>query len=101
MKLIDLDALGIGMANPAMFENRAYADGWNSLFSILQHAPAVDAVPVVRCKDCVFRYDADCCPMCTDVLDEDGQLLYKSDATINDGFCFAGKKKDGGAEDEN
>lgn len=44
--IIDLDALGIGMANPAMFENRAFADGWNSLYSILQQAPVVDAEPV-------------------------------------------------------
>ena len=48
MKLIDLDALGVGMANPAVFENRAHADGWNSLFTILQQAPVVDAVPVVH-----------------------------------------------------
>lgn len=46
MKLIDLDALGVGMANPAAFENRAHADGWNSLYSILQMAPVVDAEPV-------------------------------------------------------
>lgn len=46
MKLIDLDALGVGKANPAMFENRGVADGWNSLYSILQLAPVVDAEPV-------------------------------------------------------
>lgn len=46
MKLIDLDSLGVGMANPAMFENRAHADGWNSLYAILQQAPVVDAEPV-------------------------------------------------------
>lgn len=46
MNLIDLDDLGVGMANPAMFENRAYADGWNSLYAILQQAPVVDAEPV-------------------------------------------------------
>ena len=44
--IVDLDALGIGMANPAMFENRAYADGWNSLVTILHQAPVVDAEPV-------------------------------------------------------
>lgn len=45
MKLIDLDALGVGMANPAAFENRAHADGWNSLYCILQQAPAVAMEP--------------------------------------------------------
>ena len=46
MKLIDLDSLGVGMANPAVFENRAHADGWNSLLTILLQAPVVDEEPV-------------------------------------------------------
>ena len=36
----------------------AYAEGWNdcleSFCSIVKYAPAVDAVEVVRCKDCKF-----------------------------------------------
>ena len=51
--LIDRAALGIGKANPKIFENAEYAKGWNSAIEILRAAPAVDAVKVVRCKKCI------------------------------------------------
>ena len=53
--LISRSALGIGKAKREVFENPAYADGWNSAIDIIMNAPAVDAVPVVRCKDCRHR----------------------------------------------
>ncbi len=52
--LIDRDALGVGPANPNVFKRSAYADGWNALLRIINQAPVVDAVPVVRCKHCVY-----------------------------------------------
>ena len=30
----------------------------------VEEMPTVDAVEVVRCKDCIRRYDTDECPMC-------------------------------------
>ena len=51
-RLIDLNALGIGKCNPDVFENRAYADGWNAAIKVIETAPTVDAVEVVRCNDC-------------------------------------------------
>ena len=51
-RVIDVDALGIGKAKREVFENPAYADGWNSVIEIIENAPTVDAVEVVRCKDC-------------------------------------------------
>lgn len=54
MRLIDADALGIGKANPEMFENKGYADGWNSAIEILQQSPTIEAEPVVHCKDCKY-----------------------------------------------
>ena len=53
-RLIDADALGIGKAKREAFDNPAYADGWNSAIAIIEDAPTIDAVPVVRCKDCEF-----------------------------------------------
>ena len=53
-------------------------------------APTVDAVPVVRCKDCIRRYDTDECPMC--FLSE-GQYY---EFTRDDGFCDRGERKDNG-----
>lgn len=48
--LISRTALGIGRCDPNVFNNWAYADGWNACIDIIESAPAVDAVPVVRAK---------------------------------------------------
>lgn len=53
MRLIDADALGIGLANETIFEEREYVHGWNSAIKIIENAPTIDAVPVVRCRECV------------------------------------------------
>ena len=52
-KRIDLSTLGIGERNPNDFNDPERAHGWNDLLKILEAAPTVDAVEVVRCKDCV------------------------------------------------
>ena len=59
--LIERDALGVGPANPEVFKNPAYADGWNALLRIINQAPAVDAVPVVhgRCIRCGAKLDVE------------------------------------------
>lgn len=43
-KYIDFDALGVGLRNPDVFENKGYAYGWNTLIKILLDAPAADPV---------------------------------------------------------
>lgn len=55
MRLIDTDALGIGKAKREVFNNPEYADGWNSAIDIINAAPTVDAVEVVRCGECAYR----------------------------------------------
>lgn len=44
--LISKAGLGVDFCNPDVFENKAYAEGWNSLIKIIKDAPAVDAEPV-------------------------------------------------------
>lgn len=39
---IDRAALGIGLCNRDIFENKGYADGWNAAVKILKEAPAAD-----------------------------------------------------------
>lgn len=59
----------------------------------LRKRPAVDAVTVVRCKDCTRRGFALSCPMCYDeyTWDEDeGSDCYTVDNTVDDGFCYLG-----------
>lgn len=55
----------------------------------LDKFPTVDAVPVVRCKDCIRRYDTDECPMC--YLSEGKYCEY----TNENGFCDRGERKEG------
>ena len=67
---------------------------------IIEQAPVVDAVPVVRCKECKFR-GFDSCPMCHDEYtydEDDGGDYFTVDNTTDDGFCHKGAKLDGGKE---
>ena len=59
------------------------------LLNSLQQMEVVDAVPVVRCKDCIRRYDTDECPMC--FLIEGKYYEY----TNENGFCDRGERKEG------
>ena len=59
MRLIDLDSDYI--------QETLYRRGFKTRQDIeewLSFAPNIDAVPVVRCKHCIRRYDTDECPMC-------------------------------------
>lgn len=53
-RYIDVDALGIGKANPDIFIREEYASGWNLAIEIIENAPTADVAEVVRCKDCIF-----------------------------------------------
>ena len=59
------------------------------LLNSLQQMEVVDAAPVVRCKDCIRRYDTDECPMC--FLIEGNYCEY----TNENGFCDRGERKEG------
>ena len=59
----------------------------------LDKFPTIDAVTVVRCKDCIRRYDTDECPMC---------FLIKGkyyEYTNENGFCDRGERKEGADND--
>lgn len=43
---IKRDSLGIGYADPKVFDNPAYAEGWNGAIKIINEAPASDVAPV-------------------------------------------------------
>ena len=70
-----------GIAHPSAYHLTNYAT------LILREAPTIDAVPVVRCKDCIRRYDTDECPMC--FLIEGKYYEY----TNENGFCDRGERK--------
>ena len=87
-RLIDADrALEIvrdqGIAHPSAYHLTNYAT------LILREAPTVDAVPVVRCKDCKYRFknnghSRDGCP----IVDA---KIWMDD----DDFCSHGERKEG------
>ena len=56
----------------------------NELLNRIANAPTVDAVPVVRCKDCIFGE-----------LDDDCYLCRYNGCDWNDGnhFCSYGERK--------
>ena len=102
MRLIDADRLnkpiyaeednitGSGMSYD---EICGYNDGIDIAWNKINQAPTIDAVPVVRCKDCIRRYDTDECPMC--FLIEGKYYEY----TNENGFCDRGERKEGADND--
>ena len=84
MRLIDLDSDYIQETiSRRGFKTRQDIEEW------LNNAPTIDAVPVVRCKYCIRRYDTDECPMC--FLIEGKYYEY----TNENGFCDRGERKEG------
>ena len=86
MRLIDGDGLWERL-NYETWEHNADRD--EIALPIVNAAPTVDAVPVVRCKDCIRRYDTDECPMC--FLIEGNYCDY----TNENGYCDRGEPKEG------
>ena len=81
MRLIDAD-----VASRWMEQNEAYMDA-----EILRAIPTVDAVPVVRCKDCI-HYDLG---VCLDIY-SDGNAQKDSWQSRNpNDFCSYGEKNGG------
>ena len=95
MRLIDADALGIGICNFDVFspEGTLYAEGWNQAIKILQKAPTVDAVEVVRCKYCKWYVeDRAFPPFCDNPI---CGMQHPNDKT----FCSYGERREDDAAD--
>ena len=80
MRLIDVDAFLEKMKRTSRY--------FDVKFDI-EEIPTIDAVQVVRCKNCIRRYDTDECPMC--FLIEGKYYEY----TNGNGFCDRGERKEG------
>ena len=80
MRLIDVDAF---------LEKMKRTNRYFDVKFDIEEMPTIDAVPVVRCKDCIRRYDTDECPMC--FLIEGKYYEY----TNGNGFCDRGERKEG------
>lgn len=86
MRLIDADALGVGLCSRDILP-ADYCAGWNGLVRLIGRAPTVDAVPVVRCKDCKHCGKGECGLWCA--LHDD---MYAKE----DYFCADGERRETG-----
>lgn len=69
---------------------QAVAECWG----IVNDLPAVDAVPVVRCKDCKHRCTEQCPMFIKEYAWEwDGFDVDYVDLAVDNGFCHRGEKK--------
>ena len=84
MRIIDADALGVGRCSKDILP-AAYCAGWNGLIELIEKAPTIDAVPVVRCRECKHL------GFCGDATNLEVMGFY--------GYCSRGKRKEGAAND--
>ena len=80
MRLIDADKLGLTDFEIFMCDGD-YKEALKLLLSKIGNAPTVDAVPVVRCRDCVNFEIGDWC-------------VTTGVRTAEDGYCSYGERRD-------
>lgn len=95
MRIVDADAL--------IEDIKSFWD-WDSIDGItattvlkqtmtdISHAPTIDAVPVVRCKDCKW-FDKQRC-VCHNPRYGDGYANYQPPNTNDEYWCADGERKD-------
>ena len=100
-RLIDADALGVGRCSKDILPD-AYCAGWNGLIELIEKAPTIDAVPVVRCRECKHRSTEDCPMYFHSSYWHEGYEEYvddDTDHTEDDYFCQEGERKEGADND--
>lgn len=99
MRLIDADAFIRFLAEQKVKETGAFTKGVNKALNIaisalknLQITPTVDAVPVVRCRECKYTYTDGC-----------GYLACVKSGLYPDenDYCSRGKRRDQSADVRN
>ena len=85
MRMIDVDALGVGRCSKDVLPE-AHCAGWNGLIDLIEKAPTIDAVPVVRCRECKWWQEDDDVGYCDN---PDGLDNYAKP----DDFCSYGEKE--------
>lgn len=71
------------------------------IYQAIGNLPNIDAVQVVRCKDCKHRHTFECPMYSEEWVDFDDGFGYAcsdlvvNDYTVDDGFCHCGKRMGG------
>ena len=88
MRLIDAEKLPLEPKEANQFIPYEYASGWNDMLLNVLKAEQIDAVPVVRCKNCIHQtHDGNGFPYC-----------LKLEMYLNkelDFFCLYGEREEG------
>ena len=95
MRLIDADALEskITKEKDAVVSHDTYGTGYNNGLA-MAHAlavmsPTIDAVPVVRCKDCIHYYDG----ACLKIYSDGAASAYAWQDRDAEDFCSYGERR--------
>lgn len=86
MRLIDADALP---------KYTGYALSADEVATAVENAPTIDAVPVVRCKDCKYYKTGMFCEKWADLHPHAEEYPM----VCSDGYCHYGAKMDGKRKD--
>lgn len=94
MRLINADyALSaLGIFNDREHGNEHFLNGIETAREIIEQAPAIDAVHVIRCKDCEFWNYKDC------VVDGNCYCDMLERYTLENFYCAAGKRREADAD---
>ena len=95
MRLIDADALSkimeIMMVRCQALQKKQAAQDYNFVITVLDTAPTVDAVPVVRCKDCKYLNRKTSVGGFCKCGEVNGGRPF---GRVNDDFCSYGERRD-------
>ena len=103
MRPIDADALPHDFTVPRLMDSRAYFKGVQDVFETIDAAPTVDAVAVVRCRDCrwskpvpdhaAHAFNTELVRDCT-YQRGDWKMVYRFSVVAADGYCDEGERKE-------
>ena len=98
MRTIDADALMKTVFNDVVLVDGEVKGVGLILAETVDNAPTIDAVPVVRCRECKHRYTENCPMYFHDFYWLEGYGEYvddDTDHTEDDYFCPKGERKEG------
>ena len=98
MRLIDSDLLMKTVFNDVVLVDGEVKGVGLILAETVDNAPTIDAVPVVRCRECKHRYTENCPMYFHDFYWLEGYGEYvddDTDHTEDDYFCPKGERKEG------
>lgn len=103
VRLIDANKLQRWLKTTMANANPLHCDikeTYSECITMVNVMETIDAVPVVRCKECIHR-GTDNCPMIQEDYyydEDDGSDYVMRDHTEDNGFCHKGARMDGGAD---